>query len=141
MSNRKSKIIEKIKLFWKNYEKQIVLFIGIILVAIFSFEVGFLEGKKLENNDTLVIEKAAEQKECVCDNAQAENPTNSSSQTATQEKTTDEKECVYVGSKNSNKYHLPTCQFAKRIKPENLVCFKSKEDAESKGYTACKCVK
>ena len=140
MSNRKSKIIEKIKLFWKNYEKQIVLFADIILMTIFSFEVGFLEGKKIENNDTLVIEKAAEQKECVCNNAQTESLINSTNQNVAQGKTGDEKECVYVGSKNSNKYHIPTCQFAKRIKPENLVCFKSKEDAESKGYTACKCV-
>lgn len=42
--------------------------------------------------------------------------------------------CLYVGSKNSNKYHLPSCSFAKRIKPENRVCFASREEAEKKGY-------
>lgn len=42
---------------------------------------------------------------------------------------------VYVGSRTSTKYHLPTCSGAKRIKEENKVWFKSKEEAESRGYT------
>ena len=29
------------------------------------------------------------------------------------------------GTKNSNKYHYPTCKSAQRIKPANLVRFKS----------------
>ena len=41
----------------------------------------------------------------------------------------------YVASKNSNKYHLPWCSGAKRIKEENKVWFQSKEEAASKGYT------
>ncbi len=40
----------------------------------------------------------------------------------------------YVGSKNSNKYHLPDSSTAKRIKEENKVWFQSKEEAEAKGY-------
>lgn len=44
--------------------------------------------------------------------------------------------CAFVGSRNSDKYHLPKCSWAKRIKPENRVCFTSATDAESKGYTA-----
>jgi hypothetical protein len=31
----------------------------------------------------------------------------------------------YVGSAKSNKYHYPNCQWALKIKPENLVTFKS----------------
>ncbi len=42
--------------------------------------------------------------------------------------------CAFVGSKNSDKYHLPSCSHAKRIKSENVVCFVSAEDAQSKGY-------
>ncbi len=45
-------------------------------------------------------------------------------------------ECLYVGSKNSNKYHLPDCKWAKRIKPENLVCYHSEE--EVKDLEKCK---
>jgi hypothetical protein len=45
-------------------------------------------------------------------------------------------DCVFVGSKNSTKYHLPTSGSAKRIKPENLVCFTSADDAVARGYEA-----
>lgn len=44
----------------------------------------------------------------------------------------------YVGSTTSRKYHLPDCRYAKKIKPEHLVFFSSKEEAESKGYEPCK---
>jgi flagellar basal body-associated protein FliL len=47
----------------------------------------------------------------------------------------------YVGSKNSNIYHYPTCRAAKRIKPENLVTFTSAKDAQEKGYRPCKVCK
>lgn len=47
----------------------------------------------------------------------------------------------YVGSKNSDKYHLLDSGSAKRIKEENKVYFKSKEDAESQGYEAGSSVK
>jgi methylphosphotriester-DNA--protein-cysteine methyltransferase len=42
--------------------------------------------------------------------------------------------CMYVGSKNSDLYHLPSCAAAKRIKAENLVCFSSPEQAAQQGY-------
>lgn len=44
----------------------------------------------------------------------------------------------YIGSKESNKYHLPSCQWAQKIKPENQVWFGSKEEAEKAGYQPCK---
>lgn len=47
------------------------------------------------------------------------------------------KEQNFVGSKNSNKYHLPSCRWVKRIKPENQVWFSSEEEAQSKGYKPC----
>lgn len=43
----------------------------------------------------------------------------------------------YVGSVNSDKYHVCTCTYAKRIKTENLVCFQSKDEAEAAGYIPC----
>lgn len=43
----------------------------------------------------------------------------------------------YVGSKQSDKYHLPSCQWAEKIKPENLVTFQSKEEAGAVGYVPC----
>ncbi|PIR70074.1 MAG: hypothetical protein COU46_03315 [Candidatus Niyogibacteria bacterium CG10_big_fil_rev_8_21_14_0_10_42_19] len=41
----------------------------------------------------------------------------------------------YVGSKNSDKYHLPDCPGALRIKEENKIWFSSIQEAESLGYT------
>ncbi|MEM2605418.1 MAG: thermonuclease family protein [Candidatus Pacearchaeota archaeon] len=43
---------------------------------------------------------------------------------------------VFVASKNSKKYHRCNCEWAKKIKPENLLCFKSKEEAE-KNHEPC----
>ena len=40
------------------------------------------------------------------------------------------KECLYVGSKNSNKYYPPECKWAKRVNPENLVCYKSEDEVK-----------
>ena len=40
----------------------------------------------------------------------------------------------YVASRNGTKYHFPWCSGAKRIKAENLIYFKTKEDAERAGY-------
>lgn len=47
----------------------------------------------------------------------------------------------YVGSKNSNKYHYPTCKWAQKISPKNLVTFKSAKDAQAAGYVPCKVCK
>jgi methylphosphotriester-DNA--protein-cysteine methyltransferase len=47
----------------------------------------------------------------------------------------------YVGSAKSNKYHYPTCKWALKIKPENLVTFKSAKEALAAGYIPCKVCK
>ena len=41
---------------------------------------------------------------------------------------------MFVGSKNSNKFHECTSRHAKNILPENIVCFNTQEDAAMKGY-------
>ncbi len=47
----------------------------------------------------------------------------------------------YLASKNSNLYHEPKCEWAKKIKPARRNWFKSKEDAWEQGYKAHACVK
>lgn len=42
----------------------------------------------------------------------------------------------FVASKNSDKYHRCDCKWAKKIKKENLLCFKTKEEAE-KNHKPC----
>jgi hypothetical protein len=47
----------------------------------------------------------------------------------------------YVGSSQSNKYHLVDCKWAKRISPKNLVKFKTVAEAKKAGYVPCKVCK
>ncbi len=127
------------------YEKTIFLVLGLILASIISFEAGFLNGRKSVQNP-IIIEKSAIASEIAPGSSNFQETTKD---TLKQEKPQEvensaisqNKECIFVGSKNSNKYHIQSCQWAKRIKPENIVCFSSKEDAVSKGYVADKCVK
>ena len=43
-------------------------------------------------------------------------------------------EGMYVGSRTGKSYHLPSCPGAQKIKEANKVWFKSKEEAQSRGY-------
>ncbi len=145
MSTEKQKSSKsKIKDFWQKYEAKIVLVFGFILVAIIAFEAGVLKGQNWQQKP-LVIEKPATASE-ICQMAnnnpsQAQNSALEGQNTSETGKTTPQN-CVFVGSKNSDKYHLPTCRWAKQIKAENTVCFKSAEDAVSKGYQPDKnCIK
>ena len=134
----------KIINFLRNNETKIVLIFGFILVAGLSFEAGFLQEKRLESSP-LIIEKASQGSQIelgASQNQQSTKDTTSTENLAKTSPTTLPQNCAYVGSKNSNKYHLPTCQWAKRIKPENMVCFSSIEDATSKNYLPDKgCIK
>lgn len=139
----KNKLFSKIKGFWLKYEQKIMLTLGLILVAVISFQFGALKGQKWQKA-ALIIEKPAQ-----CENTpvvtqdtqKTQNLTpEAPSNTIKEDSTKNPKDCVFVGSKNSDKYYPPSCSFAKRLKPENVVCFKDEQEAESKGYkksTAC----
>lgn len=43
----------------------------------------------------------------------------------------------YAGSKRSDKYHLSSCHHAQRIHSENLIVWRTIDDAVSDGYIAC----
>ena len=47
----------------------------------------------------------------------------------------------YVASNKAKKYHRPDCQWAKRIKPANMVTFNSAKEARQAGYVPCKVCK
>jgi len=48
---------------------------------------------------------------------------------------------MFAGSKTSKKYHNCDCTWAKKISQQNLVCFKSIEEAQNNGYIPCKVCK
>lgn len=133
----KNKLFPKIKQFWLKYEQKVILVLAFALVAILAFEAGILKGEKWQK-PPLVIEKPAEcpnTRDGAQDSPKAQNLTPQAvSNTIGEATPTSPKNCPFVGSKNSNKYYPPSCSFAKRVKPENLVCFKDEKDAESKGY-------
>jgi micrococcal nuclease len=43
----------------------------------------------------------------------------------------------YVASKNSNVFHKPDCAWAKKIKPENLIYYSSRNEAIKDGKRPC----
>jgi hypothetical protein len=137
------KFIKLVKAFWQKHEYKTILLFGFILVSFISFEAGVLKGEKWQK-EPLVIEKLVSTGEAI---NTAQKPPEASKLASGGQNTeikanTSPAECAFVGSKNSNKYHLSSCQWAKRIKPENIVCFKSAEDAVQKGYQPDKsCIK
>lgn len=44
----------------------------------------------------------------------------------------------YVASKNSQVFHTPTCRSAKRISPENMIGYSTREEAINAGKRPCK---
>ncbi len=44
----------------------------------------------------------------------------------------------YVASKNSSVFHRPQCRWAKKISPENLVNYNSRDEATKAGKRSCK---
>jgi len=141
LENEKS--IKFIKSFWANYEYKVVLAIGFLLVAVISFEFGYMQSKPI-NASPIIIEKAPVSPEISpegLDNDIMKSDTNIAQKEATSTNSQQLTNCIYVGSKNSNKYYPPTCSYAKRIKPENLSCFKTESEATAQGRirsTGCK---
>lgn len=131
--------------FWLKYEEKIILVIGIILVAAVSFEAGFLEGQR-NKQESIIVNKVAcapcPENEAVATNANSESkssPSQTSQIKIDNQLPNDSQKCAFVASKNSNKYHFATCQFAQKIKPENKICFPSADEAITRGYQGAKC--
>jgi len=117
-----------LKNFWLKYESKIILIFGFILVSAISFEAGLIKGREIESNP-LIIEKPAPAQLT----AEATAAISPEVQKLPAENINSEN-CAFVGSKNSNKYHLPTCRWAKNIKSENKICFKDENEAKARGY-------
>ncbi|EKE19828.1 MAG: hypothetical protein ACD_8C00101G0021 [uncultured bacterium] len=141
----------KIKELLIKNETRIVLFVGFCLISAISFEFGFLQGQKWQQKP-LIIEKSSDitidQSEAnkgipevqgASKTAETTSEVGNPTSPKTQNLTTSTSACAFVGSKNSDKFYLPTCSYAKRVKPENMVCFKSAQEALGQGRTESKC--
>lgn len=123
----------RMKEFWCAYESSIILTIGVLCVGLLAFEFGLI-WQFDQAQKPLIIEKIPEGYQCTSGQETASKTQNLASGSDSVPASAKPFDCQFVGSKNSNKYHLPSCQWAKRIKPANLACFKSAEDAAARKY-------
>lgn len=152
---------------WKDHDQKILTFLAIILTAMVSFQAGTSHQKEKEIaainvnlNQKIAGNPEQEKLQAIAgamdrkgidvaklaQNANSAGAANSGqgevapeAVVAGETSESQDQQCAFVGSKNSNKYHLPSCRYAANIKPENKVCFSSKEDAETRGYVGGGC--
>lgn len=123
----------------REVRKKALLFISFLLVGVLSFEAGLLT--KVWRGDAplaLTIVEGPQRSSSPSENAVALPGAASGSKPAAAQVPagSEPANCPYVGSKNSDKYHIPSCSYAKRILPANRVCFASEEEAKQQGYQA-----
>ena len=126
-------LIQKIRSWCRDNAERLLVLVGVLLVSVLSFQAGLIQGKLVEEKSFVIhmpmVDTSASPAPVVEKKA-----SNVSEKTRVPVDLIDLKSCPLVGSKNSNKYHVPTCAVAKRIKPENKVCFASEEIARARGY-------
>jgi len=134
------------KAFLKDNQERVLFGVVLVLVAIIGFKAGILHersqvGEEIKvyiNNEKRVTEE--EKKAIALGQAVQRKGLTEVAENNSVGKDVVQK-CKFVGSKNSDKYHAPTCQWSTRIKEENRVCFESEESAKSQGYQPGSCNK
>ncbi|MFH0852177.1 MAG: hypothetical protein V1845_01035 [bacterium] len=120
----------------KKNQGDIALVAGFVLVALISFGLGYLSAPGVSKSELKIQDLQSDISQTAVDavvgDGAAVNMGNSQPST--------EKGTI-VASKYGTKYHWPWCSFAKNIKPENEVWFKTEAEAKAAGYSACGCIK
>ena len=137
--------------FLKNNQEKLLLLLGFVLVFSAGFSSGYFYFQEQGSNEYNIIIEEPSQDCRDLFNAEpikeyVEVDFNSSSQIKGEQSKTDSvnlenKTGAFVASKNSKIYHLPDCGYAKKIKDENKIWFKSAKKAEEAGYSPHSCVK
>lgn len=104
-----------------------------ILVSALSYEAGSIRQALAEPKPLLIEVPGTIPKPSVPEH---QSPALTSATGVSADTATPDQNCAFVGSKHSNKYHVPTSRCAKQIKTENRVCFASVDAALAKGYIA-----
>lgn len=122
---------ERVQAWQKTHGNRVFLALAFVLVAVLSFEAGWLEKSLRDEPHPVVVTvtEAVSNPPSVAGSPQPV-PANTAQPDGTQPAAS----CAFVGSKKSDKYHHPASRCAKQIKPENRRCFASLEDAVAKGY-------
>lgn len=142
LSTTENSRLNRAKKFWSTHDQKILTITALILVALVSFRAGQTQEKNnslgkinVQLNQLTTANPAQEKIKTLGETLERKGIEISSSK----ENSSEEKECAFIGSKNSDKYHLPSCQWATRISEANRICFSSKEVAEKEGYQPAKC--
>jgi hypothetical protein len=135
--------------FLSQNQDKIVLIVGAILIAAIGFAGGRLSVLQ-KQAEPIIIEESDQLCSCPKEGSvagdqatdkqaapEAKEELSSKTDLSSSNSQTTTQEGKYVGSKNSKKYHLPDCQYAKKIKEENQTWFKSAKEALDAGYEPC----
>ena len=120
----------------KKNQADLALGIGFVLVALIAFGAGRLSAPQIVRNPVVIEESDASDNLNLYGGVSQPAAGVIGEQGASQ---TSEKG-LFIGSKNSDKYHWPWCAPAKNIKPENEVWFKSEAEAQAAGYSPSSCI-
>ncbi len=115
--------------YWNKYKDEILLVLIVVLVGFGGFGLGRLSVKEVKKEPVSIV-GAIEQSKQVASVSNSANKTNSANLS---NQATGSGEVV--ASKNGKVYHLPWCPGALKVKPENLISFKSAEEAKKAGLT------
>ena len=145
-----------IKNWLEDNQADIILVIGIILIALIGFGLGRLsalpsdkEPVIIESQETGNLESGTGAIINNLEQGSGDGQNNPSTPAATDSLRSGSNigveaaagaKGVFVASKNGTKYHWPWCSYAKNIKPENQVWFKTETEAQKAGYAACGCI-
>lgn len=128
--------LKQIREWLEHNQADIAITAGFILVAVIAFGAGRFSAPEIIRNPVVIEEPTISNSVNLygnvsqpISNAAGESVINQSSSQG-----------LFVGSKNSNKYHWPWCAAAKNIKPENQIWFQSETEARAAGYSPSACV-
>ncbi|WP_295029880.1 zinc ribbon domain-containing protein [Methanobrevibacter sp.] len=109
----------------KSNNKIITIVAIIVVIAI----VGVLASGMLFNNTPSTNDASS--------NTQSIEPTNNTNAVDNSDSNTNSVSSEYWASAKAEKFHLPTCEWAQKIKDSNKIVYQSREDAIADGKVPC----
>lgn len=132
-----------VKNWFYDNQADIILIFGVILVAVISFGLGRLTTTQTMKEPVIIENQGASalnNTEQAINQDGAKQNTNSEKNKSSVNQagnTLPSEKGIIVASQNGKKYYWPWCSGVSKIKPENLIWFKSEIEAQAAGYTPC----
>jgi len=135
--------VAKIGDWFKKNQADIALVIGFVLVAAIAFGTGRLSAPEIIKNPIVIEEPNSTSSINLSGNVSQ--PLISAGQGSAVNSVLGDtgqaaEKGTFVSSRSGTKYYWPWCSWAKRIKPENQVWFKSEDEAKAAGYSPSVCI-